>query len=87
MTNSLQAESGDKEAAVTATESQDAAAAESKETTAEKSSGETEQKGEKRKRDSDSPDRESAQKVRAKSPIREDEPIINNDNVQLNWCK
>lgn len=89
MTNSLQVKSGEKETSASASESQDDDA-ESKETTAEKSSGETttsEHKGEKRKREGDSPDREGVQKVRAKSPIKEDEPAINNDNVQLNWCK
>lgn len=49
--------------------------------------GVDEQKGEKRKRDGTSPDRDGAQKVRAKSPIKEDEPVIDSENVQLNWCK
>lgn len=77
--NSLQTESGKD-----ATESQDDERKESTEQTAEEGS---DQKGEKRKRDGESPDRESAQKVRAKSPIKEDEPDIDNENVQLNWCK
>lgn len=55
------------------------------EKTAEGESGE--QKGEKRKREGDSPEREGAQKIRAKSPVKEDEPEIHNENVQLNWCK
>lgn len=79
MTNNspLQAETGKE-----TSESQEE---ESKEKTSEAAT--VEPKGEKRKRDRDSPDREGAQKVRAKSPIKEDEPAINNENVQLNWCK
>lgn len=45
----------------------------------------SEQKGEKRKHSSPSPDR--SQRRRSKSPIKEDEPQIDNDKVQLNWCK
>lgn len=85
MTKSLQDEGGNKETTV-ATQSQESSS--SKETSEKPSEATTEPKGEKRKREGDSPDREGgAQKVRAKSPIKEDEPAINNDNVQLNWCK
>lgn len=80
MTNSLQAESG-KEAASETQES------ETKESTEKTEDPTGEQKGEKRKREGDSPQREGAQKVRAKSPIKEDEPVIDTENVQLNWCK
>lgn len=73
MTNSLQAEAGKDK-----TEEN-----QSKEKTNEDGA---EQKGAKRKREGDSPDKET-QKVRAKSPIKEDEPTIDNENVQLNWCK
>lgn len=44
-----------------------------------------EQKGDKRKRSSPSPDR--SQRRRSRSPIKEDEPPIDNDKVQLSWCK
>lgn len=44
-----------------------------------------EPKGEKRRRSSPSPDR--SQRRRSKSPIKEDEPPIDNDKVQLSWCK
>jgi heterogeneous nuclear ribonucleoprotein U-like protein 1 len=42
-----------------------------------------EPKGEKRRRSSPSPDR--SQRRRSKSPIKEDEPPIDNDKVQLSW--
>lgn len=80
MTNSLQAESGKGAAG----ESQESEATDK---AGEETGGAGEQKGEKRKREGDSPQREGAQKVRAKSPIKEDEPVIDSENVQLNWCK
>lgn len=45
--------------------------------------------GEKRKR-SPSPGAGSgrtAQKRRSRSPIREDEPVVDSEKVQLSWCK
>lgn len=80
MTNTLQAESEKG----TAGESHES---EAKDKAGEETGGTGEQKGEKRKREGDSPQREGAQKVRAKSPIKEDEPVIDSENVQLNWCK
>lgn len=44
-----------------------------------------EPRGEKRRRNSPSPER--VQRKRSKSPIKEDEPIIDNNKVQLSWCK
>lgn len=43
-----------------------------------------EHKSEKRKRSSESPERVHK---RAKSPVKEDEPEINAEAVQLSWCK
>ncbi|KAG5896297.1 hypothetical protein JTB14_008853 [Gonioctena quinquepunctata] len=48
-----------------------------------KKAEESEQKGEKRKRSSDSPER--SQRKREKSPVKENEPVIDNDTVQLSW--
>ncbi|KAJ8981698.1 hypothetical protein NQ317_003419 [Molorchus minor] len=45
--------------------------------------GESEQKGEKRKRSTSSPER--SQRRRSRSPIKEDEPTIDSDKVQLSW--
>ncbi|KAF2882590.1 hypothetical protein ILUMI_23607 [Ignelater luminosus] len=42
-----------------------------------------EPRGEKRRRNSPSPER--VQRKRSKSPIKEDEPIIDNNKVQLSW--
>lgn len=42
-------------------------------------------KGEKRRRSSPSPDR--VQRKRSKSPVKEDEPELDNNKVQLSWCK
>ncbi|RZC32764.1 heterogeneous nuclear ribonucleoprotein U-like protein 2, partial [Asbolus verrucosus] len=53
-----------------------------KSTDAVKSDNDAEPKGEKRRRSSPSPDR--SQRRRSKSPIKEDEPPIDNDKVQLN---
>lgn len=44
-----------------------------------------EQKGEKRRRTSTSPER--SQRRRSRSPIKEDEPALDNNKVQLSWCK
>lgn len=44
-----------------------------------------EPKGQKRKHGSPSPDR--SQRRRSKSPIKEDEPPLDNNKVQLSWCK
>lgn len=75
------------EASKEATESQDAACKKPPQEAGEGDEQKTESKGEKRKRDVNSPDRDRSQKVRAKSPIKEDEPAIDNEKVQLNWCK
>nr|XP_023026523.1 heterogeneous nuclear ribonucleoprotein U-like protein 2 [Leptinotarsa decemlineata] len=48
-----------------------------------KSTNGSEQKGEKRKRSSDSPQR--SQRRRSRSPVRENEPDIDNSIVQLSW--
>ncbi|XP_019864815.1 heterogeneous nuclear ribonucleoprotein U-like protein 2 isoform X2 [Aethina tumida] len=50
----------------------------------EKKPEETEKRGEKRRRSSPSPER-AHQRKRSKSPIKEDEPILDNDKVQLSW--
>ncbi|XP_018576808.1 heterogeneous nuclear ribonucleoprotein U-like protein 2 [Anoplophora glabripennis] len=55
---------------------------ESKEQDAPKSD-DLEQKGEKRRRTSNSPER--SQRRRSRSPIKEDEPLLDNNKVQLSW--
>lgn len=42
-------------------------------------------RGEKRRRSSQSPER--YQRRRSKTPIVEDEPVLDNDKVYLSWCK
>lgn len=44
-----------------------------------------EERGDKRKHSSPSPERN--QRARSKSPIREDEPVVDANKVQLSWCK
>lgn len=41
-------------------------------------------RGDKRKR---SPSPDQSQHKRSKSPVKEDEPPIDNEKVQLSWCK
>ncbi|CAG9824491.1 unnamed protein product [Phaedon cochleariae] len=51
----------------------------------EASTEDSEKKREKRKRDSDSPERSQKKRPRSPRPIEEDEPAIDNDKVQLSW--
>lgn len=44
-----------------------------------------EPRGDKRKRSSPSPER--SQRRRSRSPVKEDEPPIDQEKVQLSWCK
>lgn len=50
----------------------------------ENAANDVQMKGDKRKR---SPSPNKAQRRRSKSPVKEDEPVIDNSKVQLNWCK
>lgn len=45
------------------------------------------QRGDKRRRSSSSPDRSQVKRSRSPIPIKEDEPVIDSDKVQLSWCK
>lgn len=45
------------------------------------------QRGDKRRRSSLSPDRSQVKRSRSPIPIKEDEPVIDSDKVQLSWCK
>lgn len=45
------------------------------------------QRGDKRRRSSSSPDRSQVKRSRSPIQIKEDEPVIDSDKVQLSWCK